>query len=82
MAEWFKAHAWKACVCKKYRGFESLSLRHFAFSRLLFHFSRRRRRRFLAATWLAACFFDTDQTDGGKFHGVPWDGGLLFGSDA
>ena len=29
MAEWFKAHAWKACVCKKYRGFESLSLRHF-----------------------------------------------------
>ncbi len=29
MAEWFKAHAWKACVPKKYRGFESLSLRQF-----------------------------------------------------
>src|SRR5947199_343471 len=28
MAEWFKAHAWKACVGKIYRGFESLSLRH------------------------------------------------------
>ena len=27
MAEWFKAHAWKACVAKTYRGFESLSLR-------------------------------------------------------
>ena len=27
MAEWFKAHAWKACVPKKYRGFESPSLR-------------------------------------------------------
>jgi hypothetical protein len=31
MAEWFKAHAWKACVAKHYRGFESLSLRHFSF---------------------------------------------------
>ena len=29
MAEWFKAHAWKACVAKHYRGFESLSLRQF-----------------------------------------------------
>ena len=29
MAEWFKAHAWKACVAKHYREFESLSLRHF-----------------------------------------------------
>ena len=29
MAEWFKAHAWKACVANHYRGFESLSLRHF-----------------------------------------------------
>ena len=30
MAEWFKVHAWKACVrLKPYRGFESLSLRHF-----------------------------------------------------
>src|ERR1043166_4317853 len=28
MAEWFKAHAWKACVAKHYRGFESLSLPH------------------------------------------------------
>ena len=28
MAEWFKAHAWKACVANHYRGFESLSLRH------------------------------------------------------
>ena len=28
MAEWFKARAWKARVPKKYRGFESLSLRH------------------------------------------------------
>ena len=28
MAEWFKAHAWKACVAKTHRGFESLSLRH------------------------------------------------------
>ena len=28
MAERFKAHAWKACVPKQYRGFESLSLRH------------------------------------------------------
>ena len=27
MAEWFKAHAWKACVAKTHRGFESLSLR-------------------------------------------------------
>jgi hypothetical protein len=28
MAEWFKVHAWKACVrLKPYRGFESLSLR-------------------------------------------------------
>src|ERR1041384_5196976 len=29
MAEWFKAHAWKACVAKHYRGFKSHSLRHF-----------------------------------------------------
>lgn len=30
MAEWFKVHAWKACVrVKPYRGFESLSLRHY-----------------------------------------------------
>ena len=29
MAEWFNAHAWKACIPKRYRGFESLSLRHF-----------------------------------------------------
>ena len=28
MAEWFKAHAWKACVANPYRGFESPSLRH------------------------------------------------------
>ena len=29
MAEWFKAHAWKACIRGiPYRGFESLSLRH------------------------------------------------------
>ena len=27
MAEWFKAHAWKACVRETYRGFESRSLR-------------------------------------------------------
>ena len=28
MAEWFKVHAWKACVrLQPYRGFESLSLR-------------------------------------------------------
>jgi hypothetical protein len=27
VAEWFKAHAWKACVPKQYRGFESLPLR-------------------------------------------------------
>ena len=31
MAEWFKAHAWKACVANNYRGFESLSLRQFQF---------------------------------------------------
>ena len=34
MAEWFKAHAWKACVGKIYRGFESLSLRQFDFCEL------------------------------------------------
>ena len=29
MAEWSKAHAWKACIRgNSYRGFESLSLRH------------------------------------------------------
>ena len=29
MAEWLKAHAWKACKWRKLlRGFESLSLRH------------------------------------------------------
>ena len=34
MAEWFKVHAWKACVrLKPYRGFESLSLRHFRIER-------------------------------------------------
>ena len=27
VAEWLKAHAWKACICEAYRGFESLSLR-------------------------------------------------------
>src|ERR1041384_4355327 len=32
MAEWFKAHAWKACVAKTHRGFESLSLRHLLIS--------------------------------------------------
>src|SRR5438132_342509 len=31
MAEWFKAHAWKACVAKTHRGFESLSLRQLPF---------------------------------------------------
>ena len=31
MAEWFKAHAWKACVAKHYREFKSHSLRHFDF---------------------------------------------------
>ena len=34
MAEWFKAHAWKACVGKLYRGFESHSLRHFKINKL------------------------------------------------
>src|ERR1017187_6261431 len=29
MAEWFNAHAWKACIPKRYRGFESPSLRQF-----------------------------------------------------
>lgn len=29
MSEWFKEHAWKACIrVKPYRGFESRSLRH------------------------------------------------------
>ena len=28
VAEWFKAHAWKACVANPYRGFESPPLRH------------------------------------------------------
>jgi hypothetical protein len=27
VAEWLKAHAWKACIWITYRGFESLSLR-------------------------------------------------------
>jgi hypothetical protein len=27
MSEWLKEHAWKACVLKRYRGFESHSLR-------------------------------------------------------
>ncbi len=27
VAEWLKAHAWKACICNTYQGFESLSLR-------------------------------------------------------
>ena len=31
MAEWFKAHAWKACVAKHYRGFKSHSLRQLSF---------------------------------------------------
>ena len=31
MAEWFNAHAWKACIPKRYRGFESPSLRQFDF---------------------------------------------------
>ena len=30
MAEWFKAHAWKACVANPHRGFKSHSLRHLA----------------------------------------------------
>ena len=28
MAEWLKAHAWKACKGKPFHGFESHSLRH------------------------------------------------------
>jgi hypothetical protein len=29
VSEWFKEHAWKACVCRKvHRGFESRPLRH------------------------------------------------------
>ena len=31
VAEWFKAHAWKACVANPYRGFESLPLRQIYF---------------------------------------------------
>ena len=31
VAEWFKAHAWKACVANPYRGFESPPLRQFLF---------------------------------------------------
>src|SRR5436190_7299215 len=27
VSEWLKEHAWKACVPKRYRGFESLPLR-------------------------------------------------------
>jgi drug/metabolite transporter (DMT)-like permease len=27
MSEWFKVHAWKACIPKRYRGFESPSFR-------------------------------------------------------
>ena len=27
MSEWFKVHAWKACVLKRHRGFESPSFR-------------------------------------------------------
>ena len=33
MAEWLKAHAWKACVGYPYRGFESPSLRSFSLDR-------------------------------------------------
>lgn len=28
VSEWPKEHAWKACVLSRYRGFESLPLRH------------------------------------------------------
>jgi hypothetical protein len=28
VSEWLKEHAWKACVPKRYRGFESPPLRH------------------------------------------------------
>ena len=28
MSEWFKVHAWKACVPKRHRGFESPSFRY------------------------------------------------------
>ena len=31
VAEWFKAHAWKACVANPYRGFNSLPLRQISF---------------------------------------------------
>ena len=31
VAEWFKAHAWKACVANPYRGFKSLPLRQISF---------------------------------------------------
>ncbi len=35
MAEWFKVHAWKACVrLQPYRGFESLSLRHLVYAHI------------------------------------------------
>lgn len=30
MSEWSKVHDWKSCVPKRYRGFESLSLRRFS----------------------------------------------------
>ena len=30
VSEWLKEHAWKACVPKRYRGFESLPLRQIA----------------------------------------------------
>ncbi len=36
MAEWFKAHAWKVCVPKRYRGFESHSLRQILVQKKLF----------------------------------------------
>ena len=36
MAEWSIAHAWKACVVKSNREFESLSLRHYTWYFLIF----------------------------------------------
>ena len=41
MAEWFKAHAWKACVANPYRGFESLSLRQLYFTEPIARFSKK-----------------------------------------
>ena len=49
MAEWFKAHAWKACVAKHYRGFKSHSLRHSSKSIPVPIRNRNHRSRFLGA---------------------------------